>query len=99
MLETTWIRGVTTSERATFLNVAGHIDRICSLAANSNKVAVGSNRDGRYGAQLASRGCNTIAGIQKRLEALRTRGYEDTDIVLLFHGRRLRLFHPALSTC
>lgn len=86
MLESDWVRGVTTPERVTLGSVVDHIDHVCQLAGNARHAAIGTDLDGGYGTEQTPRDLDTIADVQKIPGLLRERGYSEADIELVMHG-------------
>ncbi len=86
MLQPNWIRGETTPENVSLNTVVDHIDYVCQLAGNARHAAIGSDLDGGYGTEQTPNDLNTIDDLQKIAELLRSRGYAESDIELIFHG-------------
>jgi len=72
--------------------VVEHIDHICQLVGDCDHVGLGTDLDGGFGRELAPIDYDTIADLQKFLEVLRQRGYNDHDVLKIAHGNLLRLF-------
>ncbi len=96
MLKPGWIRGVTTNERVSLVNVVDQIDHICQLAGNSRHAAIGTDLDGGYGIEQTPHDLDTIADVQKIPDLLRQRGYTGADIAAIMHGNWLGLLANAL---
>jgi len=91
-----WKRGVTPTSVVSLKDVADHIDRVCQLAGNAKHAAIGSDLDGDFGYEQTPHDLNTIADLQKLDPILKSRGYSDADIELIFSGNWFRFFNSAL---
>lgn len=92
-----WQRGVTTPD-GTGLKVAKiveHIDHICQLAGNARHVGIGSDLDGGFGTEQTPQDLQSIADLQRVLDALRQRGYSEADVTGIAHGNFLRCLRAA----
>ena len=92
MIAPGWDRGAKDNQRATFDDLAKHVDHICELAGNTNHVGIGSDLDGGFGTEQSPAEINTIADLQKIGPVLADRGYSDGDIGKIYHGNWLRFF-------
>ena len=73
-----------------------HIEHIANLAGGSmTNIAIGTDMDGGFGAELTPKGVNTIADLQKFPVVLREAGISDADIHNILHGNALRFFRNA----
>ena len=91
MLQPGWISGQSTNEEVTLDTVVDHIDHVCQLAGANRHAGIGTDLDGGYGREQSPRDLDTIADLQKLVELLANRGYNDDDIVAILHGNWLRL--------
>lgn len=96
MLETGWVRGVTTNERVTMETVVDHIDHVCQVAGNADHAGIGTDLDGGYGTEQTPNDCDTIYALQKIPGILRSRGYDEADIEKIMHGNWLRMLDRVL---
>jgi membrane dipeptidase len=68
-----------------------HIEHIASLAGGSiENIAVGTDLDGGFGAELAPRDLDTIADLRGFIQVLRDAGYSELTIDAILHGNVLR---------
>ena len=75
-----------------------HIERIAELAGGSlDNVAIGTDMDGGFGAELTPTGVETIADLQGFPEVLAEAGVASADIDGILHGNALRFFRAAWS--
>jgi membrane dipeptidase len=72
--------------------LADHIDHICTIAATSKHVAIGSDLDGGFGTEQTPVGMDRISDLQELGESLARRGYSASAIDDIFHGNWLRFF-------
>jgi membrane dipeptidase len=72
-----------------------HIDRVCQLAGNSRHAAVGTDLDGGYGREQTPLDLDTIADLQRLLDLLRRRGYDEEANTGILHGNWVRFFRTA----
>ena len=80
----------------TLQDVVYAIDHVCQLAGNCQHVAIGSDLDGAFGAELTPQGINTAADLQLVITALRQRGFANADINAIAYGNWLRLLQQVL---
>jgi membrane dipeptidase len=97
MLHPGWVRGETTPEAAgvTLERVADHIDRVCQLAGNARHSGIGSDLDGGFGREQSPSDLESIADLQKLLDLLQRRGYDQAAIRGILHGNWIRFFRAA----
>lgn len=95
MLQSAWIREITTNENVSLETVVDHIDYVCQLAGNSQHVGFGTDLDGGYGREQSPHDLDTIADLQRFSALLRKRGYTDEDISNIFHNNWLRKLKQA----
>ena len=75
-----------------------HIEHIANLAGGScANVAIGTDMDGGFGAELTPVDVDTIADLQGFPDVLRNAGITDQDIDGILHGNALRFFRQAWS--
>lgn len=96
MLYPGWIRGETKPSVVSLQDVADHIDHVCQIAGSARHSAIGSDLDGGFGTEQTPGDLDTIGDLQKLVPILRTRGYSEAEIDLIFHGNWLRFFGEAL---
>jgi len=76
--------------------VAAQIDYICQKAGNSNHVGFGTDFDGGFGLQQIPDGLNTIADLQSIDPILKSLGYSQTDVELIFGGNWINILRRTL---
>jgi membrane dipeptidase len=93
-----WIRGETTPESsgACLEHLADHVEHICEIAGNARHVGIGSDLDGGYGLEQTPQGLDTIADVQKLLNILEVRGFDEKDRARIAHGNFIRFLRRAL---
>ena len=75
-----------------------HIETIANLAGGSlANIAIGTDMDGGFGAELTPTDVTTIADLQKFPVVLREAGISDSDINGILNGNALQLFRRAWS--
>lgn len=73
-----------------------HIDNMVNLAGGSTRnIAIGTDLDGGFGAELAPTDVDTIADVQNLAPILREAGHTDEDVRGILHGNALRFFRKA----
>ena len=73
-----------------------HIERIAELAGGSmDNVAIGTDMDGGFGAELTPTDVDTIADLQGFLAVLEKAGISAADIDGILHGNALRFLREA----
>jgi membrane dipeptidase len=98
MLAPDWVRGETTPEHVSMLDVANHIDHVCQLAGNTRHSAIGSDLDGGFGTEQTPGDMKSIYDLRKLEDILADRGYSDADIDAIFFGNWLRRMMSALPS-
>ena len=78
-------------------DVVDQIDYICTLAANCDHVAIGTDLDGGFGREQSPSDLDTIVDLQKLPDMLKTRGYADADIKKIMHENWIQLLNQAWS--
>ena len=96
MLVPGYVRGDSQRQRASFESVVAHIDHICSIAGDTDHVAIGSDLDGGFGTEQAPLGLDTIADLHQIAEVLIQQGYSDSQVNQVFSGNWLRFFRESL---
>jgi membrane dipeptidase len=78
-----WVRGQSTPESTGLKieHIADHIDHICQLAGNTHHVGIGSDLDGAFGKEQAPADLDSIADLQTVASILKSRGYQESDIL------------------
>lgn len=97
MIRPGWIHEAGNQPVVTLAHVVDHIDHICQLAGNSLHVGIGSDLDGGFGREQSPQDLDTIADLQKTVELLAKRGYNDADIAAIMHGNWLRVLPKSLK--
>jgi membrane dipeptidase len=96
MLVPGYVRGDSRRRRASFESVVAHIDHICSIAGDTDHVAIGSDLDGGFGTEQTPLGLETIADLHQIAEVLIQQGYSDSQVNQVFSGNWLRFFRESL---
>ena len=76
--------------------IADHIDHICQLAGNNERVALGSDLDGGFGREWAPVDYDTITDLQKLPGLLERRGFSTEDVARILHGNLLTFLRRVL---
>ena len=97
MLYPDWVRGETDRSVVHLATAADHIDHVCQIAGSAKHVALGTDLDGGFGYNQTPVGLDRYADLQVFADILRSRGYSEYDINLVFHGNWLRFFTRCLS--
>lgn len=82
--------------RAAISDCVAHIEHVCALAGNRNHVGLGSDMDGGFPATRLPKEINTPADLSKLADALRNKGWPDSDLALFTSENWARVF-PALT--
>lgn len=98
MLQTGWIKGVSSNEGITLHTVADHIDHICNLTGNGLHVVMGSDLDGGFGREQSLSGLDTLADLQGLIPILQERDYTQDAIAAVMHCNWLRLLRKTWGT-
>lgn len=87
-----WVKGRSNPEKMglTLEHMVYHIDHICQLSGNSERVGIGTDLDGGFGKEQSPADLDTIADLQKLPALLNKRGYSVRDIHNIMHGNFLR---------
>jgi membrane dipeptidase len=83
-------------ERLPFDVVPDVIDYVCQLTGSAAHVGLGSDFDGGFGVESVPQGIDTLADLLAVGDALRGRGYEESDIAAILSGNMLRKLREAL---
>ena len=76
--------------------IVEQMDYVCQLAGSARHVAFGTDFDGGFGLQSVPKGIDTIADLHKLEPMLKTKGYSDSDIELIFGKNWQRVLENAL---
>ena len=96
MLVPGYVRGDSQRRRASLESLVAHIDHICSIAGDTDHVAIGSDLDGGFGTEQTPLGLETIADLHQIAEVLIQQGYSDSQVNQVFSGNWLRFFRESL---
>ncbi|MCY4535321.1 MAG: membrane dipeptidase [Bryobacterales bacterium] len=96
MLVPGYVRGDSHRPRASFESVVAHVDHICSIAGDTDHIAIGSDLDGGFGTEQTPLGLETIADLHRIAEALIQHGLSDSQVNQIFSGNWLRFFRESL---
>ena len=73
-----------------------HVEKIADLAGGSTaNIAIGTDMDGGFGAELTPTDVDTIADLQDFANVLKGAGYDDDQIEGIFHANAVRFLHRA----
>lgn len=89
-----WQRRRRQPATVTLLDVADAIDTVCQLTGSCAHVAIGSDVDGGFGAEMSP--VDTVADIPQIAVVLSARGYSAEDVDAIAHGNWLRIWRAAL---
>lgn len=95
-LDNDWVRG-SRKETVTIQRVVEIIDYVCQLTGSAAHVGLGTDWDGGFGAQHIPAEFDTIADLHQIADALRARGFSETDIEGVASGNMLRVLKRALG--
>lgn len=73
------------------------IDHVCQLTGSANHIGLGTDWDGGFGSQHIPDEFDTIADLYKVGDALRERGFAETDIANILSGNMLRVIRRSLT--
>lgn len=93
-----WQRGVSTHAdipEANFHKLADHLDHVCQLLGTTRHSGIGTDLDGGFGTEQTPSDLDTIADLDKFVDILRGRGYDDDDLNAICHGNFLRVLTEA----
>ena len=75
-----------------------HVEHIAELAGGSlDNIAIGTDMDGGFGAELTPTDVDTIADLQGFAPVLREAGVSEEDVAGILHGNALRFLRGAWS--
>ncbi|MEZ6069603.1 MAG: membrane dipeptidase [Pirellulales bacterium] len=78
--------------------IVPHVEHIADLAGGSTaNVAIGTDMDGGFGAEITPTDVDTIADLQGFGPTLSRAGYSDEDVSGILHGNALRMFRRVWS--
>lgn len=99
MMLPNWKRGITDPHKSglTLETIVNHVDHICQLAGNSERVMLGSDLDGGFGKEQCPSDLETIADLQKLDHILTQRGYAVQDVENIFYKNGLRFLRKNLA--
>ncbi|TQE45732.1 hypothetical protein FH689_10630 [Streptococcus suis] len=66
-------------------DIIDHMIHICTLAGNTNHIALGTDLDGAYGKEQSPYDMDTIADLKLMPDLLTNRGFSDLEIKLIMH--------------
>lgn len=75
----------------TVADVAAHVDTICQLVGSAAHVGIGSDFDGGFGRENIPAEIDSVADLTLIADALKTRGYSDTDVAGVMGGNWVNL--------
>jgi len=84
-------------DQVTIGHVVAHIDHICQLLGDANHVGLGSDFDGGYGLEVVPTGLDSVADLRFIGDALRSRGYLESDVEAMMSGNWLSLLRRILK--
>lgn len=75
----------------TVADVAAHVDYICQLVGSAAHVGIGSDFDGGFGRENIPAEIDSAADLSLIADALKARGYSDTDVAGVMGGNWVKL--------
>ena len=75
----------------TVADVAAHVDYICQLVGSAEHVGIGSDFDGGFGRERIPAEIDSVADLHLIADALKARGYNDTDVAGVMGGNWVNL--------
>lgn len=94
-LKPTWRQG-DPKGLVTLQDVANVVDHICQLTGSADYTALGSDFDGGFGLEHVPAEIDTVADLNKLRDILTGRGYEPSQVDLIFSGNWLRILRAGL---
>jgi len=91
MLGLGWVKGQSTNQHITLINVVDHIDYICQLSGSAAHAGIGSDLYGLFGREQSPSDLDTIADLQAIGVMLADRGYSADDVCALMYRNFVRL--------
>lgn len=82
-------------ESVTLADVTAHIDHICQLLGDARHVGIGSDFDGGFGSRHIPAELRSVLDLPRIADALRERGYEQSDIENIMGGNWLSFLRRA----
>lgn len=89
-------RGRLAPDRVTLDDVANAIDTVAQITGSAQHVALGTDVDGGFGAELAPVGIDTVADLPALAGHLAGRGFSAADLDAVLHGNWLRVLRRTL---
>ena len=83
-------------EQVSLSHLADHVDHLCQVIGDRDHVAIGSDLDGGFGAEMAPREVDSVADLTRLAEVLGARGYSDSDLDAICYRNWLRFWGEAL---
>lgn len=90
-------RFLTGSTEASLDDAIRHMSRICELAGHTNSVAIGTDWDGGFGAELIPKPMQKVSDLYMLADALLKHGYSEEDVNKIFHGNWVRILRQGLA--
>ncbi len=81
--------------KASFDDVADHVDHACQLLGSTDHTGIGTDLDGGFGTEQTPSDLDTIADLHGFFDVLQRRGYDDRDLEKICHGNFLSLLERA----
>lgn len=94
-LSDTWTKGDRKSD-VPYTTVLDAIDHVCQVTGSASHVGIGTDFDGGFGEESIPEGFRTITDLWTLGDALRGRGYSETDVEGILSGNFLRKLRQAL---
>ncbi len=82
--------------RLPFSIIVDAMDTVCQIAGSAAHVGIGSDADGGFGLQSIPAGLDTVTDLWKIGDALKERGYSDSDVEAILGGNMLRKLRQSL---
>lgn len=94
-----WERAVShpSNTDVTLSHMVDHMDHICSIAGNTNYIALGTDLDGGFGKEQCPSDIETIADLQNVPELLLDRGYSAHDVQNIMYQNWIRKLKSSLQ--
>jgi len=86
------IRGGSRERRATIAEWCNHVERVCELSGGRHAVGLGSDMDGGFSALKIPEGIERPAHLHLLTDALRARGFGESDLQAFARGNWLRFW-------
>jgi membrane dipeptidase len=95
-LSNEWNRGDPKGD-VTLSTVIDAIDYVCQLTGSAAHVGIGTDFDGGFGVEAIPAELDTVMDLLKVADALRARGYSESDIEAVMGGNMLRQLRACLK--